>query len=104
MATELVYTLAQQEELELELREYRAIRAAEKMREKYPTYFNRDDSVCVTAEDTEEDVRAAVAAKVFEICKREHITDGYHIQHLLSTTLSQTLETLDHVHSYHCFE
>ncbi len=88
----------------MELREYQAIRAAEKMQEKYPTYVNRDDSVCVTAEDTEDDVRAAVTAKAFEICKREHITDGHHIQHLLSTMLSQTLETLDHMHSYHCVE
>ena len=87
MATELVYT-----------------RAAEEMEEKYPTYFYLDDSVYVTAEDTEDDVRAAVAAKVFEICKRENITDGHHIQHLLSTKLSRTLETLDHVHSYHCVE
>ena len=96
------HTRTQQQELKS--REYQAIRAAEKMEEKYPTYFNCDDSVCVTAEDTEEDVRSAVAAKVFEICKRENITDDHHIQHLLSTKLSKSLQTLNHVHSYHCFE
>lgn len=71
-----------------------AQRANEEREAKYPTYFGRDDSVHVTAEDADADIEAAVYAKVFEICTREKITDGHHIRHLVCTMMDETYKSM----------
>lgn len=56
----------------------------------YKTWFGADDSISIAPTDRFEDIMAKVHAKVFEICAREDITDGYHITQLICHTLSMT--------------
>lgn len=83
--------------IEVEQQQEELKQRVEELEMKYPTYFHRDDSVFVTPEDTEYQVRAMVAAKLVEICIREKISDGQHVLHLLNTLLEETFEAYDHL-------